>query len=193
MRRHMLAAMDLTPDSLSNSSDRNATSSGPSFVARGLQYGFVAGLVCSEAYLVVFSLYVMGFASDWLNVFIYGQLFGVLPGIFLGSITGLITGFLFEPLRGALRPGSAALLGLIVAIGIFIPIALVLYFTFQGLSLDQVAPYLPIGALYLLSGAVGGWRLVVDDAQRSAISPILIVLALLGGIGVLVAMAYIRG
>jgi hypothetical protein len=188
-----LATMDLTPDSLSNSSRRNGNGNdnGPGFVVRGLQYGFVAGLVCAEVYLAAFALFAMGFSSDWLNIFIYGQLFGVLPGIFFGAITGMITGFLFEPLRGALQPGKAALLGLIVAFFIFVPIALVLYFAFEGLTLVDAAPYLPIGALYLLSGAIGGWRLVHDDARRAAISPLLILLALAGGGAILAAMTYV--
>jgi hypothetical protein len=168
-------------------------SPGPSFILRGLQYGFMAGLITSEIYLACYASFVHGMTLDAVAFVLYGHVFGVLPAVILGAISGLATSILLEPFKDSLRPLSAMTLGTLVAAAILIPFALVIGFNPMEMQLEDVATYLPIGLLYLISGAIGGWRLINDHLKGHGISSLMIALAVVGGVSMMTAILVISG
>ncbi len=169
------------------------TRGGPSFILRGLQYGFMAGLIAAEIYLVCYAGFVHGPTIDALAFVLFGHVFGVLPAVILGALSGLATSVLFEPIKDTLRPMSAAGLGMVVAAMILIPFALVIGFNPLEMHLEDLATYLPVGLLYLICGGIGGWRLIHDHERGNGISSLMIALAVVGGVSVLSALSVLMG
>jgi hypothetical protein len=161
---------------------------GPSFVLRGLQYGFLAGLIASEIYLACYAVIVEGYTLNAIAVVLFGHVFGVLPAVILGALTGLATSVLFEPIKTTLRPVGAALLGMTVAAAILIPFAVVIGFNAFDMHVEDMLTYLPIGALYLLCGAIGGWRLLQDHLHGRSISTLMLALAVIGALTIATAL-----
>jgi hypothetical protein len=179
--------MDSTPESFSQVAE--ALDRGPSFIWRGLQYGFVAGFVASEIYLVTLTLTALGINTDSFDLLVIGQIFGVLPAMVLGAITGLITGILLEPLRPQLNTVSASALGMMVAFFIMLPLTVILALNFSHVTVQEALPYLPVATLFLMSGGVGGWRLFADDKHGKSISNGFIAISLLAALSIVTALA----
>jgi hypothetical protein len=151
----------------------------PSFVLRGLQYGFLAGLLASECYLASFALITEGLSLDAVAIILFGHVFGVLPAVIMGSISGLASSILIEPFKDTLNSRTAALFGAAIAALLLVPFAYVIDMNTFDLQLESIVTYLPIGALFVLSGAIGAWRLVQDHRHGRSISTLMVCLALI--------------
>jgi hypothetical protein len=169
------------------------TDAGPSFVIRGLQYGFVAGLLSSELYLACFAFITEGFTLDAVAIVLFGHVFGVLPAVILGSISGLASSIVLEPLKESLRGTSAAVLGAVIAALLLVPFALVIGVNTLEMQVEDLVTYLPIGALFVISGAIGGWRLTQDHRNNRSIGTLMIALVLLSALTIATALVVVSG
>jgi hypothetical protein len=180
-------------DPIRNKAVLENVDAGPSFVVRGLQYGFFAGLLSSELYLACFAVITEGWTLDAVAIMLFGHVFGVLPAVILGSISGLACSIVLEPLKDTLRMTSAALLGAVVASLLLVPFALVIGVNTFEVQLEDAITYMPIGALFVLSGAIGGWRLIQDHRNSRGIGTLMIALVLLSALTIATALFVVSG
>jgi hypothetical protein len=180
-------------DPIRNKALVEKTDAGPSFVIRGLQYGFFAGLLSSELYLACFAVVTEGWTLDAVAVMLFGHVFGVLPAVILGSISGLASSILLEPLKDTLKSTSAALLSAVIAALLLVPFALVVGVNTLQVQIEDLITYTPIGALFVISGAIGGWRLIQDHRNERGIGTLMIALVLLSALTIATALFVVSG
>ena len=103
----------------------------------------------------------------------FAVLMGILPGSVLGAIGGLLIGLIVLPIRTRVTQGGAAIIGLIVAIGMVGSVHALMYpGIIGGIPSKGVFKYLPylfwvaFPSVLVLTGLTWvGWKLLAADSE----------------------------
>jgi hypothetical protein len=61
------------------------------------------------------------------------------------------------------------------------------------MQVEDLVTYLPIGVLFVISGAIGGWRLTQDHRNNRSIGTLMIALVLLSALTIATALVVVSG
>jgi hypothetical protein len=146
-------------------------------VGHGLAYGAAAGILSAEIYIgaITALMFIGGGYSSGQAVLVLGQFYGVLPAAIIGAVSGVIIGTAFYFLRDELTAKTGWLWGLMIAVAMAVPFAVLLFaITANTDNAAALGIGVPIVVLYLASGAWGGNKLAggslrISSAQRTAL------------------------